>query len=86
MDENLKGSSKTKEILKCINIGLLCVQEDPNDRPTMSEAVVMLSSETRDIPGPRQPAFVIKRRLYTSSSSSSKPESHAQLTCTIEGR
>lgn len=60
------------EILRCINIGLLCVQESANERPTMSEVVYMLSYET-SLPPPDQPAFVHKtsNRAPTNSVSTS---------------
>ncbi|XP_058073080.1 G-type lectin S-receptor-like serine/threonine-protein kinase At1g11330 isoform X2 [Magnolia sinica] len=45
------------EVMKCIHVGLLCVQEDPNDRPKMSSVVFMLGSETATPPTPKQPAF-----------------------------
>ena len=48
------------EALRCIQIGLLCVQEEVMDRPTMSAVVLMLSSETA-LPSPKQPAFIFKR-------------------------
>ncbi|CAN0896964.1 Cysteine-rich receptor-like protein kinase 8 [Linum grandiflorum] len=49
------------EVLKCIHIGLLCVQESIADRPTMSEIVLMLSSHTVTYPTPLEPAFFINR-------------------------
>ncbi|KAL6893688.1 hypothetical protein ACP4OV_007786 [Aristida adscensionis] len=49
---------KTLEILKCINIALMCVQENAADRPTMSDVVAMLSMETMSsLPQPKQPAY-----------------------------
>lgn len=87
----LKSLSKS-EILKCIHIGLLCVQEDPSDRPTMADVVIMLVTESITLPKPNQPAFVTRKRIssISSSSSSSKPISHSkpnELTVTmLEGR
>ncbi|XVE51168.1 hypothetical protein DITRI_Ditri02bG0017800 [Diplodiscus trichospermus] len=49
------------DILRCIHIGLLCVQEDPADRPTISSVLVMLGSETITLPQPSEPAFSIGR-------------------------
>ncbi len=46
------------EILRCIHVGLLCVQEFAKDRPTVSIVISMLKSETIDLPLPKQPAFV----------------------------
>ncbi|MBA0849635.1 hypothetical protein Goshw_018496, partial [Gossypium schwendimanii] len=51
---NLKNE---KEIRRCIHIGLLCVQEYANDRPTMSTVVSMLNSEISNFTTPKQPAF-----------------------------
>ncbi|CAN1161174.1 Cysteine-rich receptor-like protein kinase 8 [Linum perenne] len=47
------------EVLKCIHIGLLCIQESAADRPTMSEVLMMLSSHTVTYPTPVRPAFFI---------------------------
>ncbi|KAH0941512.1 LOW QUALITY PROTEIN: hypothetical protein HID58_001149 [Brassica napus] len=59
------------EILRCIKIGLLCVQERANDRPTMSSVVMMLGSETAAIPQPEQPGYCVGRSPLDTDSSSS---------------
>ncbi|KAB2043668.1 hypothetical protein ES319_D01G033300v1 [Gossypium barbadense] len=51
---NLKNE---KEKRRCIHIGLLCVQEYANDRPTMSTVVSMLNSEISNFNTPKQPVF-----------------------------
>ncbi|KAE8714919.1 cysteine-rich receptor-like protein kinase 25-like [Hibiscus syriacus] len=43
--------------LRFIHIGLLCVQQDACDRPTMSSVMVMLKGETVTLSQPQQPAF-----------------------------
>ncbi|KAJ4729939.1 Receptor-like kinase [Melia azedarach] len=88
MDQKVRESSKTNEILRCINVGLLCVQEDPNDRPTMSNIVIMLGSEPVALPVPKRPAFVVRRgpSSVVTTSSSIKPETNAELTNSLEGR
>ncbi|KAK0590396.1 hypothetical protein LWI29_026528 [Acer saccharum] len=92
MDQKLRAGSKTKtdEVLKCINVGFLCVQEDPADRPTMSDVVTLLSSATATLPTPKRPAFVdivVRRRLNSmASSSSSKTETNNEITVTLQGR
>ncbi|XP_010456187.1 PREDICTED: putative receptor-like protein kinase At4g00960 [Camelina sativa] len=45
------------EIMKCIHIGLLCVQENPESRPTMPSVVAMLNANSFTLPRPLQPAF-----------------------------
>ncbi|KAF2305035.1 hypothetical protein GH714_001208 [Hevea brasiliensis] len=60
VDSSLEGSYPPQEALRCTQIGLLCVTENAVDRPTMSEVVVMLSSETAALPSPKQPAFIFR--------------------------
>ncbi|KAF2303576.1 hypothetical protein GH714_019508 [Hevea brasiliensis] len=55
----LEHSYPCEEILRCIQIGLLCIQEHPADRPTMLEVVFMLGNET-SLPSPKKPAFVFR--------------------------
>ncbi|CAN7123799.1 unnamed protein product, partial [Brassica rapa subsp. narinosa] len=45
------------EIMKCIHIGLLCVQENAESRPTMAYVVVMLSASSFALPRPSKPGF-----------------------------
>ncbi|THG20319.1 hypothetical protein TEA_029454 [Camellia sinensis var. sinensis] len=56
-------------VLRYINIGLLCVQEKPTDRPTMSGIVSMLSNEVAPLPTPKQPAFSTSRAAKDTDSS-----------------
>ncbi|XP_047955384.1 cysteine-rich receptor-like protein kinase 44 [Salvia hispanica] len=51
------GSGLTNEMLRCIHIGLLCVQENAADRPTMASVVLMLSSFSMTLNIPSAPAF-----------------------------
>lgn len=60
VDSLLVDSCRPQEALKCIQIGLLCVQEDPMERPSMLAVVFLLNSEIATIPSPKQPAFVFK--------------------------
>ncbi|CAL1397722.1 unnamed protein product [Linum trigynum] len=56
------------EIARCIHIGLLCVQENVNDRPTMASVALMLSSHAVTLPLPSKPAFFIPTAGAGSSS------------------
>ncbi|XP_073129095.1 cysteine-rich receptor-like protein kinase 15 [Henckelia pumila] len=47
----------SRDMLRCIHFGLLCAQENPADRPTMTSIVLMLSNFTIFLPGPSQPTF-----------------------------
>ncbi|KAL1537402.1 non-specific serine/threonine protein kinase [Salvia divinorum] len=46
-----------RDMMRSIHIGLLCVQEDPANRPTMASVALMLSSSTMTLPLPDEPAF-----------------------------
>ncbi|CAL9013906.1 unnamed protein product [Prunus brigantina] len=88
MDNNLDESCNKSQFVKCVNVGLLCVQEDPVDRPAMSNVLTMLDSEIAIPPTPKQPAFVMRRGNNSSrGSSSTKPETFGEITTTlVEGR
>ncbi|CAI0468003.1 unnamed protein product [Linum tenue] len=51
------------QVMRCIQIGLLCIQESPKDRPTMSNVVFMLVNATSVLPSPKKPAFISKRKF-----------------------
>ncbi|KAG6776898.1 hypothetical protein POTOM_016689 [Populus tomentosa] len=77
MDSLLEKSSVATEVLKCIHIGLLCVQEDPVDRPTMSSVVVMLAGDNLKFPIPSKPAFSVGRVVAEEATSSNQRVSSA---------
>ncbi|KAH6790517.1 hypothetical protein C2S51_005523 [Perilla frutescens var. frutescens] len=54
------------EIMRYVLVGLLCVQETAQDRPSMSAVQSMLSNEIADLPLPKQPGFVVHMRLKSS--------------------
>ncbi|XP_071718616.1 G-type lectin S-receptor-like serine/threonine-protein kinase At4g03230 [Rutidosis leptorrhynchoides] len=83
LDLALAESCNSIEVLRCIVIGLLCIQEDPRDRPTMLNVVLMLGMDNESLPDPKEPAFVSKAR-YTSLMTSSSTSEINQLTITEE--
>ncbi|WVZ03110.1 hypothetical protein V8G54_023916 [Vigna mungo] len=85
MDPMLEKSFMQNEVERCIEIGLLCVQENARDRPTMSNVVVMLASDTVAVPKPKHPAFSIGRMALeeVSTSKSSKNLSINDITSSI---
>ncbi|KAF0905219.1 hypothetical protein E2562_001008 [Oryza meyeriana var. granulata] len=54
------GGRSVNDLVKLVNIGLLCVQDNPADRPTMSAVNVMLSSNTVSRQAPSRPTFCIQ--------------------------
>ena len=74
IDESLVGSYSNSEVLRCIHVSLLCVQQHPEDRPTMSSVVSMLGNQTA-LAHPDQPGFFIGKRLVEVNDSSTNEES-----------
>ena len=57
LDPTLVNTYRVNEFQLCIQVALLCVQEDPEDRPSMSDVVSMLGNERTHLPEPNQPAL-----------------------------
>ncbi|KOM49377.1 hypothetical protein LR48_Vigan08g020400 [Vigna angularis] len=71
--DNLSNNS-LHTVPRYVNIGLLCVQESPEDRPTMSDVVSMIGNDTVPLPSPKPPAFLKVRGDHSSSLPSSSTE------------
>ncbi|RLN40801.1 putative receptor-like protein kinase [Panicum miliaceum] len=52
LDWQQAAALQESEVLKCIHLGLLCVQEDPADRPTMLDILVMLHGHEASFAAP----------------------------------
>ncbi|CAL5436349.1 unnamed protein product [Camellia sinensis] len=61
LDPMMEGSFPMSKVLRCIQVGLLCVQKCPEDRPTMSYVFLMLVSDNAILPQPKQPGFYTER-------------------------
>ncbi|KAI3410254.1 C2 domain-containing protein [Psidium guajava] len=57
IDPVVVDTSSIGKLLLCLHIALLCVQERPEDRPSTSDVVTVLSNENADLPPPKKPAF-----------------------------
>lgn len=77
MDSMLEGSYPRNEAMKCIHIGLLCVQENSRERPSMSLVVHMLRGDEMAVPQPTQPPTFIRQRVSASDLSSNTHSSNA---------
>ncbi|XP_070675296.1 receptor-like serine/threonine-protein kinase SD1-8 isoform X2 [Malus domestica] len=92
IDPSVGDSYSPSVVLRCIQVGLLCVQERAEDRPTMASVVLMLSSETATMPQPKNPGFCLERNknpVETDSSSGKQDQSCTvnQVTVTmVDGR
>ncbi|KAK7312924.1 hypothetical protein VNO77_37179 [Canavalia gladiata] len=57
IDSNMGDSYIVSEVLRCMHVGLLCVQQHPDDRPTMDFVILMLGSEI-ELAEPKEPGFI----------------------------
>ncbi|XP_024311521.1 G-type lectin S-receptor-like serine/threonine-protein kinase B120 isoform X3 [Brachypodium distachyon] len=57
VDSSVVDSCKIHEVLRCIHVGLLCVQDRPDDRPLMSSVMFALENESAVLPAPKQPVY-----------------------------
>nr|XP_034593848.1 cysteine-rich receptor-like protein kinase 10 [Setaria viridis] len=68
LDQSLVGYGRI-QALRCIHVGLLCVQVDPDDRPDISAVVFMLTRDGMELQPPEQPAFFFARGSPSASRS-----------------
>ncbi|CAI9756533.1 unnamed protein product [Fraxinus pennsylvanica] len=86
IDETIYKVEFQGEMVRCIHIALLCVQEFPNNRPTISTILAMLSREIVNLPVPEQPVFAEKwNRSHVTSSQMGVSINNVTLT-TLGGR
>ncbi|KAL2327856.1 hypothetical protein Fmac_021283 [Flemingia macrophylla] len=84
VDASLGDTIAISEALRCIHVGLLCVQLHPEDRPNMASVIFMLSSENT-LPQPKEPAFLSERMKIAGEPSTSNEikTSTNELTVTL---
>ncbi|KAL6529537.1 hypothetical protein OROGR_015160 [Orobanche gracilis] len=70
VDPNIVGSIYLYELVRSIHVALLCVQQRPEDRPSMSTVVLMLGSGGV-LPEAKQPGFFTERHGFGSETSTS---------------
>jgi hypothetical protein len=74
-------------INRCIQIGMLCVQDLASRRPKMSEVVLMLESKAITLPLPMQPLITsIKRTVNRESPKNGVDDSNDVTITMVEGR
>lgn len=85
LDEVLGKECTPYEVIRCAQVGLLCVQQRPEDRPDMSSVVLMLNGD-KSLAKPKVPGFYTEIDVTSNTSSSStnaKPCSVNELSITI---
>ncbi|XP_056854953.1 cysteine-rich receptor-like protein kinase 17 isoform X2 [Raphanus sativus] len=87
IDPCIKEDCNIDEVVRYIHIGLLCVQENPADRPTMSTIHQMLTTSSISLPVPLPPGFFFGNRSGTTSSSQGlepNQSSNKSFTCSVD--
>ncbi|XP_055823273.1 G-type lectin S-receptor-like serine/threonine-protein kinase At4g27290 [Solanum dulcamara] len=85
IDEHIKESFSESQVLRCIQVGLLCVQKLPDDRPTMASVVFWLGNEGLVLPQPKKPGFFIERNTTESVESTDEGYVSNSMSITILG-
>ncbi|XP_071905780.1 cysteine-rich receptor-like protein kinase 34 [Coffea arabica] len=62
LDASIGDSYAQNEVIRCVQVGLLCVEEDVSRRPIMASVVYMLNSNSVIVPTPHRPAFFRSNR------------------------
>ncbi|KAM0849390.1 hypothetical protein ACQ4PT_053748 [Festuca glaucescens] len=84
VDPALGNGYDIAEITRCTQVALLCAQEDPADRPTMTDVAAMLNSESRSLPmEPKQPTALSKGSASEDTSSTYMGQSSRTIDITI---
>ncbi|PHT51415.1 Receptor-like serine/threonine-protein kinase SD1-8 [Capsicum baccatum] len=74
-DEHLADSCNIiSQVLRSIQVGLLCFQQHPDDRPSMFSVVQMLTNES-PLHKAKEPGFLIERNLFDEAKSGSQTSS-----------
>uniref|UniRef100_A0ACD5WKE6 Uncharacterized protein n=1 Tax=Avena sativa TaxID=4498 RepID=A0ACD5WKE6_AVESA len=85
LESSIAEEIHTTEARRYINIALMCVQECADDRPTMSDVVAMLNSESVVLPKPSHPAyFNLRVSKVHGTNSVAVPCSNNDVTITAE--
>ncbi|RDX65312.1 G-type lectin S-receptor-like serine/threonine-protein kinase, partial [Mucuna pruriens] len=82
IDLKINESCIESEVLRCLHISLLCVQQYPEDRPTMASVILMLGSEI-ELVEPKEPGFVCRKVSVDADSHSNQKDTISTNEVTI---
>ncbi|PWZ15862.1 Receptor-like serine/threonine-protein kinase SD1-8 [Zea mays] len=81
------GTHRSSEVLRCVQVALLCVQERPDDRPHMAAVFLALGNPSAVLPQPRHPGYCTDRGSASTDGEWSSTCTVNDVTVTIvEGR
>ncbi|KAJ7948533.1 Receptor-like kinase [Quillaja saponaria] len=88
IEECIIESCNLSEVRRCIHISLLCLEQHPHDRPSMSSVILMSGSDVA-LPQPQQPGFFIGEHshiVYSSKFNKASPSINGLSITVLEAR
>ena len=87
VDSSIVDSCSLNETIRCVHIGLLCVQGSPNARPLVSSIVSFLENGDISLPTPKEPMYFAEDNYGTDGAAENAVNSKNNMSVTaIEGR
>lgn len=83
VDPTIRDSGPKSKVLRCIHIGMLCVQDSASRRPNMPNVLLMLESDATALPLPKQPLLTSMRKYDDRESYSEGLDVSNDLTVTM---
>jgi hypothetical protein len=85
-DQRVAATYCMKEAVLCIQLGLLCIQDNPDDRPSMSDVIFILSQEETVLPAPKAPALFANLKYSDVDTSRTTSSMNDVTFTTMDGR
>ncbi|XP_051125193.1 G-type lectin S-receptor-like serine/threonine-protein kinase At1g11300 [Andrographis paniculata] len=73
IDPAIYEPNMESDMVRCAHVGLLCVQETAQNRPSISIVVSMLNREISELPNPMKPAFIEHHGSFSRTPGGRKP-------------
>ncbi|KAF7086939.1 hypothetical protein CFC21_090181 [Triticum aestivum] len=87
VDSSIVGSCSPDETIRCIHIGLLCVQDSPNARPLVSSIVSFLENGDISLPPPKESVYFAENNNGNDGAAENTVNSANNMSITVvEGR
>ncbi|KAJ4745346.1 Serine/threonine-protein kinase [Rhynchospora pubera] len=81
IDPTMKETCSIPEVLRCIQVALLCVQDLAYDRPEIPLVIKMITNDNPSMPVPRRPTFTLQG--YSSETSAMKSSDELMTACDV---
>ncbi|KAM3245188.1 hypothetical protein ACQJBY_056487 [Aegilops geniculata] len=87
VDSSIVGSCSPDETIRCIHIGLLCVQDSPNARPLVSSIMSFLENGDISLPPPKESVYFAENNNGNDGAAENTVNSANNMSTTVvEGR